>query len=114
MGGKGSGGKYKPMELHRATDRIPGKVAANGRHYKQEIVPVRSDDYALPVAPDELSERAQTEWEKVWSAGTWLKPERDYHHVLMIAHQLRNHRGVQRGHRAPRAHNHRQAGSRAC
>lgn len=39
----------------------------------------------IPVCPDDLGERGQVEWEKIWSSGYWLKPEQDYHMVLVIA-----------------------------
>lgn len=38
----------------------------------------------IPVCPDDLEERGEIEWEKLWSAGHWLKPEEDYHMVLVI------------------------------
>jgi P27 family predicted phage terminase small subunit len=39
----------------------------------------------IPVCPDDLGERGQVEWDKIWSAGYWLKPEQDYHMVLIVA-----------------------------
>lgn len=45
----------------------------------------RRDNAAnIPVCVEELGERGATEWEKIWSAGHWLKPEQDYHMVLTI------------------------------
>lgn len=44
-----------------------------------------SRSVAIPVPPDDLDERGQTEWDKIWTAGYWLSDEQDYHWVAIIA-----------------------------
>jgi P27 family predicted phage terminase small subunit len=73
----------KPHERMRATAR-DATHKADGR----EIVPAQYKLAAateIPVAPDMLMDRGQSEWEKIWSAGYWLSPDQDYHWVAIIA-----------------------------
>lgn len=79
------GAKPKPRELRVATDRVPGKVSSNGTKYSTTLVPARNDGWVCPVPPESLGSRGLTEWEKTWTAGFWLKPEMDYHHVMILA-----------------------------
>lgn len=56
---------------------------ADGREVPSMQVAVR--DELVPVAPVDLGERGQIEWDKVWSAGHWLKADQDYHLVVALA-----------------------------
>jgi P27 family predicted phage terminase small subunit len=49
-------------------------------------VPVKSrPDHTVPVPARPLTGRGLEEWEKVWTAGFWLKRDQDYPWVEMIA-----------------------------
>jgi P27 family predicted phage terminase small subunit len=39
----------------------------------------------VPRAPRGLARQGRTEWQKVWTAGFWLKEDQDYHWVEQIA-----------------------------
>jgi P27 family predicted phage terminase small subunit len=77
----------KPVERIKATAR-DATHKADGRPlpvpYSGAIVRTVPE----PVAP--LSGRAADEWEKVWTAGFWLKRDQDYHWVEMIAQAYRD------------------------
>lgn len=72
----------KPVERIRATAR-DATHKADGREL---AVPAHQlgRSVLVPVAPDELAERGETEWEKIWTAGYWLSDEQDYHWVAII------------------------------
>ena len=67
----------KMMTLSKGDGRTPGKREIEVRSYTKHGGP--------PVTPADLGDRGVTEWEKVWDAGFWLKPDQDYHWVEMIA-----------------------------
>lgn len=58
---------------------------ADGREVPSMEVAVRTGDEVVPVSPVDLGERGSIEWDKVWSAGHWLKADQDYHLVVMLA-----------------------------
>lgn len=79
-----AGRPKKPRELAKATMRDENTMANGTKVPSMEVVP-RDSSAPLPICPDDLSERGKTEWEKIWSAGHWLKDDQDYHWVAMIA-----------------------------
>jgi P27 family predicted phage terminase small subunit len=42
-------------------------------------------NHAVPEPPIPFHGRAAIEWENIWEAGWWLRPDQDYHWVEMIA-----------------------------
>lgn len=77
-----AGRPRKPRELAKATMRNADTMADGRKVPSMEVVP---RDDVVPVAPVELSERGLIEWEKVWTAGFWLKADQDYHLVVALA-----------------------------
>lgn len=67
----------KMMTLSKGDGRTPGKREVEVRSYTPHP--------GAPVTPLDLRDRGVTEWEKVWDAGFWLHPDKDYHWVEMIA-----------------------------
>ena len=69
-----------PIEKMKAVSpdgKTPGK--------RNLPVPTTTEaDYSVPVAAIDLKGRGEVEWEKIWTAGWWLKREQDYHWVEMI------------------------------
>jgi P27 family predicted phage terminase small subunit len=71
----------KPRERLVATQR-DATHKADGREIARIEV---SPDRTVPVLPSTVTGRGAEEWEKVWTAGFWLKRDQDYHWVEMIA-----------------------------
>lgn len=73
----------KPVERLKATQR-DATHKADGREMAvpEFTLPAAT---TIPVPPDDLGDRGETEWDKIWSAGFWLSPDQDYHWVAMIA-----------------------------
>ena len=67
----------KQITLSKGDGRTPSKTAVAVQSYTHHS--------GAPVTPFDLKDRGVTEWEKVWDAGFWLKPDQDYHWVEMIA-----------------------------
>lgn len=79
-----AGRPRKPRELAKATMRDDNTMA-DGRAVPSMAIVPRCDDEIVPVSPVDLSERGQIEWDKVWTAGHWLKADQDYHLVVALA-----------------------------
>ena len=79
-----AGRPRKPRELAKATMRDSTHMADGREVPSMEIVP-RTAAEIVPVPPVDLDERGLIEWEKVWTAGHWLKADQDYHLVVTLA-----------------------------
>src|ERR1019366_348963 len=76
----------KPIERHRATAR-DATHKADGRALVAPGAGAQAAVRAvIPIPADELGGRGLSEWEKIWTAGYWLKDDQDYAWVLMISH----------------------------
>lgn len=78
----GRGRPPKPVEKLKATQRSPTRKA-DGR----ELVPVSptTPEHSVPQLPEGVEGRGATEWERIWTAGFWLKRDQDWPWVEMIA-----------------------------
>lgn len=77
-----AGRPRKPRELAKATMRDDTHMA-NGSEVA--VMQASPRDEVVPVSPVDLGERGQIEWDKVWTAGHWLKADQDYHLVVTLA-----------------------------
>jgi len=57
---------------------------ADGRPLPVPVSPT-TPERSVPQLPEGIVGRGAEEWEKVWTAGFWLKRDQDYHWVEMIA-----------------------------
>ena len=78
-----AGRPRKPLEQRELLSKGDGQQGGHKAPPSTEITP--RDGAYIPVCPDQLGERGLTEWEKVWTAGWWLKEDQDYHWVVMLA-----------------------------
>ena len=74
----------KPPERIKATAR-DATHKANGSALAPTYNNSGPIDRTVPAPLTPLAGRAAEEWEKVWTAGWWLKRNQDYHWVEMIA-----------------------------
>jgi P27 family predicted phage terminase small subunit len=73
----------KPLEKLKATQRN-STTKADGR----ALVPApvqTTPDRSVPELPEGVEGRGAVEWERVWTAGFWLKRDQDWPWVEMIA-----------------------------
>jgi P27 family predicted phage terminase small subunit len=73
----------KPLERMKATQR-DATHKADGRPLPVPVSPT-TPDRTVPQLPAGIEGRGAEEWERVWTAGFWLKRDQDYHWVEMIA-----------------------------
>lgn len=73
----------KPLERLKATQR-DARHKADGRPLPVPVSPTRPER-VVPELPAGITGRGAEEWEKIWTAGFWLKRDQDYHWVRMIA-----------------------------
>jgi P27 family predicted phage terminase small subunit len=71
----------KPLERIVATQR-DATHKANGTAIARIEVP---PDRTVPAPVPSITGRGLEEWQKVWTAGFWLKRDQDYHWVEMLA-----------------------------
>lgn len=79
-----AGRPRKPLERRALESKGDGQAVSHGQSAPSaELVPRESAQF--PVCPDDLGDRGEVEWLKVWSAGWWLNEEQDYHWVLTLS-----------------------------
>lgn len=79
-------GKGRPRTpIERMAARSPDGTTPGHRKLLVPTSPT-TPERSVPAAPAGIPEgRGMEEWEKVWTAGFWLKRDQDYHWVEMIA-----------------------------
>jgi len=70
-----------PIEKMKA--RSPDGTTPGHRKLLVPTSPTRPER-AVPELPEGVTGRGAEEWERVWTAGFWLKRDQDYHWVEMI------------------------------
>lgn len=80
-----AGRPRKPIERRNIEAKGDGQAVSHSVK-TGEIVSRNPRGIAIPPAPNELGERGQLEWYRIWEAGiTWLHPNEDYHWVLQAS-----------------------------
>jgi len=75
-----------PVPRERMKARSPDGKTPGHRNLPAPM-PQSTPDHTVPALPEGIADdsRGAVEWEKIWTAGFWLKRDQDYHWVEMIA-----------------------------